>query len=90
MDNMKVYQMNDVDWVASDLNKEDTNKWYMEQIGLEEWEQQLSGVVELDLDSKYLLLIDEPLNEDGTYQRILLRDAIKGIKEIQMLASTEW
>lgn len=31
---MKVYEMNDYEWVASNLSAEETNEWYKNEFGL--------------------------------------------------------
>lgn len=50
---LKVYKMNDCDWVLSALPKEETNEWYKKQFDYSDEEQLVEDVLESSLDEGY-------------------------------------
>ncbi|MBS6501862.1 MAG: hypothetical protein KH415_09555 [Clostridium sp.] len=47
--NIKVFIMNEYDWVASKLDRKETNEWYKEEYGLDEEENPIEDVRECSL-----------------------------------------
>lgn len=46
---IRVYRVNEYDWVASNLDMEETNEWYKKEYGLDEEENPLEDVRECSL-----------------------------------------
>jgi len=51
---MKVYEMNDYEWVASNLSAEETNEWYKNEFGLSDDDLDEPREVELDADGMWV------------------------------------
>lgn len=60
---MKIYRMNDCDWVASNLNKEETAEWYKKEYGLDkDYEGTKADDLQtcnLDKDGQFILFENE-------------------------------
>lgn len=52
MENVKVFRMNDYEWWATKLDKEETNEFYLKETGLDEEDNPLEEIEECNLDKE--------------------------------------
>lgn len=70
MDNIKVYKMNDCDFVATNLSKKDTHEWYKKLYGFNDEDCPIEGVEECNI------------KENGVYGEVSLEEAHKLLDEL--------
>lgn len=83
---MKVYKMNEYDWVATSLSKEATNKWYKKEIGLTKDNQPIDQVMECDTkkDGMYIEITFEEGHK--ILNRLNQEYRVHGSKELRFVS----
>lgn len=63
MSKIKVFMMNEYDWVASKLDKKETNEWYKDECSLDEEENPIEDVRECSLINEGVWWITKDEND---------------------------
>lgn len=82
MDNVKVYQMNDFDWVSSQWDITKTNEWYAKEFD----ENDIDDVEECDLDKDGMWWVTK---EQSDVERLGDADALVSLDENGFCAPKE-
>lgn len=77
---LKVYKMNDYDWVCSPLSTKETNNWYINMTDCDIENQPIEYVKECDLDSEGMWLEIEDKNKLKEIESIDVDGELEEIK----------
>lgn len=97
LDEVKIYRVNDAEWIATDRSKEDTAEWYVTDYDmgdpdilnpLDEWE-------DVSLETVHFRDVYEQLKEDGTEDKETMGETIEAMLANNhslpfLVSTTEW